>query len=627
MRTKIKFIARIVIALFLIGAPGRAVFPAEMPRARLDESERQFTRAYMYFLDRDYWSALDYLDRALKANTYMVDYYLLRGLIMDRIGDLETGRESLSYYLEVRPRDAAMPRVLSYVIGLQRDMRAHVGASALSARWRVAPVDLQTEFGLGYFKPFSIVGLGKADAFNPVLCLADTLGHCVYFSRKSEGRVRRVPVESPAAVLPLGDGSFRVLSTSGDVRSFLSPEGASGPISLDIAGSIDCTVTDAVSISSGAFAVSDPIRREVLFYSPTLEPVGSWAPPDQSLLFEPVGLSAYGSWIAVADRGNERIFFVDVTDGKNFFSVDVSRPRDVAWSPLGELLIISEDGGLYRVTVDFRDRRAGEAELLEGGLEGGWTLFTAPTGDIYCLDIAASKLWKAVMMPDVDVSPGYLSLFRPVVSQEENRESFLLDATLISPFVTTSETATPVVHAVWNNRLISSFADWKRDPGAKAEMFVFHRPAPVGAVSPALKNMVVENGTDIQIALPSIWSAQKETLTNVVIDSSINFSQEELDTMTFFCLNNGLELDVWARSVPAVEMVRAAALSGGKVVFSVSGVPDLSPPRSKMQIRIPLPQELASSGYPGRSMLTVYLDLGMMSTRDWIPLWPDLLGQ
>jgi hypothetical protein len=44
-----------------------------------------------------------------------------------------------------------------------------------------------------------------------------------------------------------------------------------------------------------------------------------------------------------------------------------------------------------------------------------------------------------------------------------------------------------------------------------------------------------------------------------------------------------------------------------------------------MEIRVPLPRELSSSGYPSRSMLTVYLDVGLMHTRDWIPLWPDLL--
>ncbi|MDR1875012.1 MAG: hypothetical protein LBQ90_08405 [Synergistaceae bacterium] len=607
---------------------GGAAFSGEVPRARLDESERHFSRAYSYYLDRDYWSTLDYLDRALKVNTYMVDYYLLRGLTMNRIGDLATGRESLSYYLEVRPRDTAMPMILSHVIGLQRDMRALVGLSPLSARWRIDPVDLQTEFELGYFKPFSLAGLARVDAFGSVLCLADTTRNRVYVAYpgkkgKADGRVSYLSVDNPAATLPMGDGSFRVVTTDGGVYSF----GIADPLSLDVVGSLDCTAADAALISAGAFAVADPVGREVSFRSPTtLESLGSWTPPDQPLLFEPVALSMYGPWMAVADRSNERIFFLDVTDERNFFSVEAIRPRDVCWSSLGELFFISENGGLYRVAVNFQERRTEPAELMKGDLSGGWTLFNSPTGDIYCLDIMASKLWKAVMMPNRDASPGFLSIFRPGVSLEKDRESFVLDATLVSPFATYSGISDPVVYAIWNNRLISSSAAWK-DGGTEPGMFVFHRPASVGVISPALNNMVVENGTDIQISLPSVWNTWEKTLTNVVIDSSIDFSQEELDMMAFFCLNNGLELDVWARSVPGTEMVRAAALTGGKVVFSLSGVPDLSPPRSKMEIYVPLPEELASSGYPGRSMLTVYLDIGLMHTRDWIPLWPDLLEQ
>ena len=60
----------------------------QVPRAQLDESERYFNRAYMYFMERDYWNALDYLEGALRANTYLVDYYLLKGLTLQRIGDV-----------------------------------------------------------------------------------------------------------------------------------------------------------------------------------------------------------------------------------------------------------------------------------------------------------------------------------------------------------------------------------------------------------------------------------------------------------------------------------------------------------------------------------------------------------
>jgi hypothetical protein len=336
-----------------------------------------------------------------------------------------------------------------------------------------------------------------------------------------------------------------------------------------------------------------------------------------------VAVAAYGSWLAVADRGGDRVFFLDAVNGRDFFSVEIPSPRDVAWSTIGELFVINENGDLFRVLVDFRDRRTDSADLVESGVENGWALFPSPRGDLYCLDISASKLWKAVSIPDVNASLGFLSIARPRVTREENKESFILEADLMSPFVTYSKIATLVVHTVWNNRTIPSVAGWL---GArKTEILVFHRPAPVGTVHPALDAMVVENGTDIQIALPSIWSVQRRTLTNVVVDSSVIFSQDELDALTLFCLNNGVELDVWARSIPTVEMVRAAALSGGKVFFSLVNTPDLTPPFSKMQIRVPLPQELSSSGYPSRSMLTVYLDVGLMHTKDWVPLWPDML--
>jgi hypothetical protein len=344
------------------------------------------------------------------------------------------------------------------------------------------------------------------------------------------------------------------------------------------------------------------------------------------MLFEPVALSPYGPWLAIADRGNGKIYFLNAVNKRDFFSVELPRPRDLVWSVLGELFVISEEGTLFKINVDFRDRRADAPDVAERDIQGGWTLFNSAEGDIYCLDIAASKLWKCLSVPGVDASPGFLSISQPAIMREENKESFILEARLVSPFAAYSKIANPVVYAVWNNRTIPSFAEWQSVPSAaRAGLLVFHRPVVAGSVYPSLTGRVVENGTDIQIALPSDWSAQQETLTNILVDSSIIFSQDELDALTLFCLNNGLELDVWARSVPTLELVRAAGLTSGKIVYSLSNVPDLSPPRNKMQIRIPLPQELSSSGYPGRSMLTVYLDVGLMHTRDWIPLWPDLL--
>jgi hypothetical protein len=625
MKTKTTVLAGIAILVCVIGAASAA----DLPRAQLDESERYFTEAYARFLNRDYWGTSDYLDRALKANTYLVDYYLMKGLTMNRTGDYGSGREALSYYLEVRPMDFTAPRILSYAIAQQRELRRVLGTAALSTRWQISRPDLQNEFGLGTFRSLSVRGMGKVDAWGPALCIADTLGDRVDFHKsfmqgtQKTQRTQSISVESPAATLSMGDNSFYIVTASGDAYSFVGEE----TLSLDFRGSFDNRVADATLLSASEFAIADPVARETAFYSlSAFSKTGSWSPPEDEsgFLFEPVAVAAYGSWLAVADRGGGRVFFLDAVNGRDFFSVEIPRPRDVAWSTMGELFVINEDGDLFRVLVDFRDRRTDSADLLERGVENGWTLFPSPAGDLYCLDISASKLWKAVSIPDVNASLGFLSVARPRVTREENKESFVLEADLMSPFLTYSKIATPVVHAVWNNKTIPSFAAW-REATRKAEILVFHRPAPPGTVHPGLDAMAVEDGTDIQIALPSLWSTQRRTLTNVVVDSSVVFSQDELDALTLFCLNNGVALDVWARSIPRVEMVRAASLSGGKIFFSLVNTPDLTPPPSKMQIYVPLPQELSSSGYPSRSMLTVYLDVGLMHTKDWVPLWPDML--
>ena len=69
------------------------------------------------------------------------------------------------------------------------------------------------------------------------------------------------------------------------------------------------------------------------------------------------------------------------------------------------------------------------------------------------------------------------------------------------------------------------------------------------------------------------------------------------------------------------------AWAGGRTIFSLDGPLDLEAPLTRMKIQIPLPMELSSSGYPSRSMLSVYMDVGLAQTQTWLPLWPDMLGR
>lgn len=615
---------------------------ADFPRAQLDESERQFNRAYLHYLDRDYWQAMDYLDRALNANTYLVDYYLLDGLILHRTGDTAGARSALANYLEVRPMDRTAPRVVQALEEQDRLLRAALGARPLPVRWQLSRPDMQTELGLGFSRPFSVRGLGKANALGGALCLADTLGDRVYILPERGGRslaagrrreVVSVPMRRPVSAHPMGDGTFTLFGENGEVY-FLDDLSAT-PLSLDLAGRVSSSIADAEWISGTEFAVADPIAREVAFYSlqalgldsQPLVPSAAWVPPETEMLFEPVAVDSYADWLAVADRGNGRVYILNAATRLDFFYAEVPAARDVLWSPLGELFVLTERGDIFCLNVDFSGRTVVRGEPLWEGLEDIWALFPSPGGDVCCLDVAASRLYKAAMLPSQAVAQGFLGLYAPVLALEaENRESFLVDATLISPFVSYFHSSPMVVQSIWNDRSIRSAGFWQ--PSPKFDGLLLHRPLAAGQALPLnLRPSQAERSQDIVGALPSFWLLHRETLTNVVVDASIPFLMEDLVMLTGFCLMNGLELDLWARAMPPLALVRASALTGGKTILSLRDAVELTPPQSRLQIQIPLPQELSSSGYPSRSMLSVYVDIGLSQTRAWIPLWPDLTGR
>ncbi len=153
-------------------------------------------------------------------------------------------------------------------------------------------------------------------------------------------------------------------------------------------------------------------------------------------------------------------------------------------------------------------------------------------------------------------------------------------------------------------------------------------PVPRGTLFPLnVRPSQVTSGRDIQSVLSSVWLLHRETLTNVIVDASIPFTEEDMLMLLKFCILNGLEIDIYARDIPSLGLMRASSFTGGKTLYALGDTLDIPVQRTHMQIQIPLPEELSSSGYPGRSMLAVYLDAGLIQSRAWIPLYPDMFTQ
>ncbi len=617
------------LLLFFLSAS--CAYSAEIQRADLDASERLFNNAYVHFMRRDYRDAQTYLDYAIQNNTYMVDYYLLSALNLNRMGDSEGSVEAIMNYLEVRPMDVSAPRIMN-VMNEQNDvLRAVMGTAPVPERLRFSQTTVQNEWKTGYTRPFNIKGLGKIKSLGNTVCIPDTLGNVLYIRQNDSSGIftRNSPltnfqIQGPVISIPMGDGTFTIFCSNGDVYTLKNSE-LEQYISLP-----ELVIADSEFISENFFVIANPAERCLAFYNlrGSTPLVRKWSPPegDGDFLFEPVAVESFADWVAVADIANSRIYILNIMNFEFFTIKAVSKPRDLAWSSLGELFVLSDEGNVYNFIIDFGTRTYANRNSgpLYENINNVWTFFKSPEGDINFMDMGASNIFKTVIMPSRDDVPGFLSLYNPViVSDVENRESFIVDASFMTPFVHYSLNTPVIAQAVWNNRNMRCSVLLQKPRNFDA-LFI-HAPFPSGHTFPInVRPAQISSATDIHTVIPSFWLLHNDSLTNIIADSSINFSQNDLMTLLKFCLLNGLELDIFARDIPSLALTRASAFTGGHVIYAMNGTIELPTRNTHMKIQIPLPEELSTSGYPGRSMLAVYFDAGLIQSRSWIPLWPDM---
>ena len=152
----------LLFLLFLCSSPTDASL---LPTADREGSERFFSVAYDNFLNRAYDPALENLDNALKLNTYFVDYYLMRGLVLHRLGRTDEAVKAIRYYLEVRPRDSAAPRILERYRNEQLFVNEFLTGEPLQSTIISSEKDVKKAFSLGVLQTLGVRGLGKVASY------------------------------------------------------------------------------------------------------------------------------------------------------------------------------------------------------------------------------------------------------------------------------------------------------------------------------------------------------------------------------------------------------------------------------------------------------------------------------
>ncbi len=602
------------LALLLFLLPSGTLSGAALPSARREEAEKYFGRAYERFLERNYSEALSDLDRALKLNTYLVDYYLLKGLVLHRLGQTGDSVKSLKYFLEVRPKDVHAPMILERLQKENSFVKDFLLGEPVATRCVPSKKDLKSALDLGLLENLNAKGLGKGGESGGSLFIADTLGDAFWFRRREKEPFLRLEVPVPVAAVPERGGKWLFLLENGAVQAL--EKGEKSPVPF---GSLPLHPSDAVKITDGIMAVSSAAERKVLLFSCSeLKNEGELFFPPQAKPFEPSALAVYGEWIAVADRNNGTVHVLSLKRKEDRFSFSVHAPRDLAWSPLGSLFVLSEPGIISKFPLSFKEKKAYDREIVLEGADNGWTIFFRK--DILtCIDISGTSLWEVFEAPE-KTGLAFLSLETPSVSRADQKENFSMAARITGPFSSYMERNRAVVTAVWNDRLLpGSFTPGEKT--SRGEPLVFLAENSPGASG----NLKASSGKILLAVLRDEWEKRKGKIDDLVIPASTSFSSEEMEILAGFALSNGLRVFILPDTFPTLPQLRTASLTGGRVLFARKDELEEPGGLSRGTIRIPLPSDETSSGFPSRSTLSVYFDRGLVSAKDWIPFWPDLL--
>ncbi len=595
------------LAGFLLLSFGAASWGEGLPEAQRGEAERYLFLAYDLFVRERYWESLDALEQALMRNTYLVDYYLLRGIVLRRLGLLSEATVALDHYLEVRPREE-IPRRMGAsfrqeMTSMEKLLRGVAGASHVQFQRS----SVEFFFKLSVVAPWHAQGLAKVGLVGPAQVVADELGNSLtQFFPDEVPRTWALSVDAPVAVCPVDLENFLVLSRQGDLWSghLRSPD-------LGALGRLPAIPADGECVASDTLGVADWGHRRVAFFDlPSLRETWNWAPQGQDPLrpFEPVAVSSLGNLMAVADRGGDRVWLLDLQKRQLAGEIPIPSPRDVLWTGGGTLAILSEEGRLFLWY-------GGETQMVLEGLENAWALSESPQG-VMIWDVAGKTLWSGVTYPHIAEMPAMMCLASPSSAGEGPAEA-VLETYVGEPVRPLFPQGRSFVSAVWMGRKLEGTLV-PQEPGESRGVLLLAGGEP----AKELPTAVLQDGS---MLLSALRQACRETGTLpscLVVDAGIPFSPEDLSRLFSMALNNGIKVYALASRVPSAEFARMVRMTGGRVLPTdrISAFPFA--PRRGWKIRIPLPVDALPSGYPSEAMLSVYVDAGSLTLRDWLPFWP-----
>ncbi len=584
-----------------------------LPPANRIGAQRYLFQAYEMYAKNRFPEALAYLDRAIEKNTYLIDYYLVRSLVLRRAGDFAEALKEMVHYLEVRPLEPLPRRIRENLQDLDRFTENALRGSLHEERYALERMPLKSLFGLTPLLRKNLAGVGKIEIFGDLLFLPDTLGNRLYvldLENPYEGKVFGTP--SPVRVLSLLGKEMLVCSQEGELRQ----------IDLEtqeerLIGSLGKVfIKDGVLLSDSRLIFADWGGRRLLSVSyPELTPLWEWRPRGNPVDFAPEALDLCGTLLAVADGGGDRLFLLQAEEGALLKEEPFSAPIDVGWTAWGSLGVLNEKGDLFLQNPE------GEFRGI-ASLPGAWSF--APRGmNLVFSHVSGEALWFASMRLPEDFDISFFWLQFP----EYNALGGLGTARFQGGL------GHPVAHLFSGNSSIFkesyAVAIWM-DAGLEGRV---ERAVSTGRYSLyAHKGSIVPSqwdGISLGVVPGSFFDGLARIAQNekgipgkILLDPDIPLSFAEQKRLLGYALFNGIPVSlVRSAAAPPPSLARIVRLTGGDERALLSEEPPLEKSLSYVFF-FPLNPDIYPSGYPSRSFFTLFLETSYYSFLDWMPFWP-----
>lgn len=583
--------------LFFCGSAGWGAGddPFFLPGTDRRSGEEFFVVAYRELAGGNYGKSLKWLEKALARDPYLIEYYLLRGYCLSRLGDPKATLESLKLYLDVRDSDPSAEGFLR-----ETEERAFLLEKYLSggegAAPRVSPI-LSLDSALG-LRPFSTRGFkmpGRPCRAGNFMTLCDTAKETVTIYQRNRDSWKRVFFEKvgPAVrALPQGEGNFVLFLSDGTMKRITFEL---GQYVLSEGIRVTKGIVSDADLASGRLAVvADRTSRSVLFIDCLSgEVLSRWA--SGSVDFEPVSVAALGPLVAVADRGGNKVRVFNSTSGDSLRVHDMGAARGVEWLDSGRILALSEEGKLDMVPLE------GEAVNLLDGFSQGWFLFRDGSDSVLLTD---TKLYRAARVTPT-FGNGFLTLSSPRFLDIDGDVPLLsVEARILHPLGVARDGQEALFRGVWGGEVLDIRAVRRSHPLTSRVVRI-----PSEEIRDVIPGTELPHGAGVLLVDVKDFPRAISTLIS----------------LGYMALSNGVPVYFLAdREVPSLEEVRLGELSGGGVLLSDEGIAHLRPSEA-WTLYLQAEPGIALPGDPGDGGLFISGRVGTLEMRARIPLWTALL--